>query len=316
MEERMIDDEYGRGIRLKKTKDGFVDAEDELVPETDGEEAQNSEEEMEISFEFPVLETDEDDEDLVGLSPEEAAALRKQKEELAAQRKAEYEQACKEGEELLQSGSFHAAELKYEKALALDEEAVEASVGYWRAKTSDFTQPDVLISEYLESGIENLEYDLGYSAVDIIKKKYRGVFAQRVADLEAEEQPLAKTLEEKRINRQGYLSKRLKNAAIGFVISAIPFIAMLVLTVVFGLKNITTRESYVTQTVIAGACAVLAFIVFGVFTNKFINSVRIYRANNRLSATEEGERLIELREYKELYEALLQGTEDGEESEE
>ena len=31
MEERIIDDEYGRGIRLKKTKDGFVDVTDELA---------------------------------------------------------------------------------------------------------------------------------------------------------------------------------------------------------------------------------------------------------------------------------------------
>ena len=31
MEERMIDDEYGRGVRLKKTKDGYVDVTDELA---------------------------------------------------------------------------------------------------------------------------------------------------------------------------------------------------------------------------------------------------------------------------------------------
>ena len=31
MEERIIDDEYGRGIRLKKTKDGYVDVTDELA---------------------------------------------------------------------------------------------------------------------------------------------------------------------------------------------------------------------------------------------------------------------------------------------
>ena len=31
MEERIIDDEYARGIRLKKTKDGYVDATDELA---------------------------------------------------------------------------------------------------------------------------------------------------------------------------------------------------------------------------------------------------------------------------------------------
>ena len=170
MEERIIDDEYGRGIRLKKTKDGFVDAEDELAPETEVEEG---EEDVEISFEFPVLETDEDDEDLVGLSPEEAAALRKQKEEAAKKRKADYELACKEGNELLELGSFHAAELKFEKALLLDDEAREASVGYWRAKTADFTDPDVLISEYVEAGIENLEHDLGYEAVEDIKKQYK-----------------------------------------------------------------------------------------------------------------------------------------------
>ena len=31
MEERIIDDEYGRGIRLKKTKEGYVDVTDELA---------------------------------------------------------------------------------------------------------------------------------------------------------------------------------------------------------------------------------------------------------------------------------------------
>ena len=75
MEERIIDDEYGRGVRLKKTKDGFIDATDETL--------QDWEEVEEAVFEFPVLETDEDDEDLVGLSPEEAIALRKKKEEEA-----------------------------------------------------------------------------------------------------------------------------------------------------------------------------------------------------------------------------------------
>ena len=35
MEERIIDDEYGRGIRLKKTKDGVVDVTDELAKDVD-----------------------------------------------------------------------------------------------------------------------------------------------------------------------------------------------------------------------------------------------------------------------------------------
>jgi hypothetical protein len=50
MEERIIDDEFGRGIRLKKTKDGYVDATDELAPETEEERAED-----EVEFSFPVF---------------------------------------------------------------------------------------------------------------------------------------------------------------------------------------------------------------------------------------------------------------------
>ena len=199
MEERIIDDEYARGIRLKKTKDGYVDVTDELAeeerkaakdeatedsgelcetPEEDAEAAGETEEALiveglektleslseeegteEVTFEFPELE--EDDEDLVNLTPEEAIALRKKKEAEEAQRKADYKRLCEEGEELLVSGSFKAAELKFEKALNLAEDASEAAVGYWRSKTSDFSDPDALMEDYLETGFESLENDIG-----------------------------------------------------------------------------------------------------------------------------------------------------------
>ena len=108
MEERIIDDEYGRGIRLKKTKDGYVDVTDELAENAEVETMED--EGDEIAFEFPILDTDEDDEDLVGLTPEEAIALRKKKAEAQAKRKAEYEQYCKEGDELLAANDFVGAE--------------------------------------------------------------------------------------------------------------------------------------------------------------------------------------------------------------
>ena len=59
MEERMIDDEYGRGIRLKKTKDGYVDVTDELAE--DSETLENEEGMEEIAFEFPMLEEDDEE---------------------------------------------------------------------------------------------------------------------------------------------------------------------------------------------------------------------------------------------------------------
>lgn len=305
MEERIIDDEYGRGIRLKKTKEGYVDVTDELAEETEaGLDTEQTEDE--VAFEFPTFDADEDDEDLVGLSPEEAAALKKRKEEEAAKRKAEYEQACKEGNELLESGSFKAAELKFEKALALDEEAVEASVGYWRAKTSDFADPDVLIAEYADASIESLEYDLGLNAVDIIKRDYKQAFKKRYAELEAEEAPLAQLVEENRVRRRGIINERLKRSTIAFLAVTLPMLAFLVLGLIYGMKNFTTTsDTYLVPTIVFGALFATCFIAFIFVTNKWLNDFRMRRANERLSETEEGSRLIEIRDYKTLYECLI-----------
>ena len=304
MEERIIDDEYGRGVRLKKTKDGYVDVTDGEVPDDTQDEMQEAQEEA--LFEFPTFDTDEDDEDLVGLTPEQAIALRKEKEEAAAKRKADYERLCKEGDELLQTGSFRSAELKFEKALSLDEEASEASVGYWRAKTADFTNPDVLISEYAKAGVESLEYDLGEKATEMMKKEYRSAFEKRVQELTKEEAPLSQSVLEKQENRRVVLKARVKRSTIAFLIALIPTAALLVLTIVFGLSNFTTRENtFVLPTILCGAGFFVFFIAFIVFANKWINDLRMRSANERLSSTEDGARLLEIREYKELYLALI-----------
>lgn len=315
MEERMIDDEYGRGIRLKKTKDGYVDVTDELAEKQDGELVAENEGDggEEITFEFPILDVDEDDEDLVGLTPSEARALRQKKAEAAAQRRADYERACAEGNELLAAQSYRAAELKFEKALNLDEVATEASVGYWRAKTADFSNPDELASEYVEAGIQSLEYDLGYDAAEIIKKEYRSVFEKRVAELSAEEAPLAEEVEGKQERRRTVLKARVKKAGIIFAAVSCAFVLIAALAVIFGLKNFTTKDnSYVLLTIVFAALSLVGLVVFLVFTKKFINALRIYRKNEDLAETEEGARLLEIREYKELYLDLLKVADETE----
>ena len=300
MEERIIDDEYGRGIRMKKTKDGYVDVTDALAD--DGVDEEESGEEL--TFEFPEME--EDDEDLVGLSPEEAAALRKRKQEEAEERQREYATLVKYGNALLEEGSFKSAELKFENALQLDQIATEASVGYWRAKTENFANPDVLMGEYVEAGYENLEFDLGYEAVEIIKKEHKDAFQKRYDELTAEEEPLEEIVREKQAERREILKPRLKKAWIAFGVSGVPFLAALILTAFFGFKIPTVSTgAFILPTVICGVCALVAFIVFGVFINKLINAGRIYRANESIGATEDGKRLLEIREYKELYAYFL-----------
>ena len=305
MAERIIDDEYGRGVRLKKTKDGFVDVTDELA---EGE-TPDMEEGEEISFEFPTLEeyeAEQDNEALVDLSPEEAERFLREKAEELERRHAEYERTCEQGKKLLESGSYHAAELEYEKALQLDEEATEASVGYWRAKTADFTDPDVLVAEYVDAGIESLEYDLGYEAIDIIKKDYRAAFEKRVEELTAEEEPLRKVVEEKQEARREVLSSRKLRWGVAFALTLLPVLGAIIATLVVGFKNFSTREAdYLVPTIILAGVSLIFFIAFMVVTNKYINAGRMYRLNEKLSSTADGAHLLEIAEYKELYNALL-----------
>ncbi len=300
MEERIIDDEYGRGVRLKKTENGYVDVTDE---ELENEEDESVEEAL---FEFPVFDENTDDEELATLTPEEAIALKKRREEEAAARKREYEKLCAEGNEHLDAGSFHTAELKFEKALMLDEEATDASVGYWRAKTADFAHPDALVSEYADSSIESLEFDLGDKATDILRERYHKVFRARIAELEEEEQPLVEQIEEKQIKRRAVIKERLKRSAITTAIAAIPTLALLIMTIVFGLKIASVADDrYIMPTIILGAVFFVVFIVFVLIANKLINNLRMYRKNERISASDDGRRLMQIRDYKTIYEALL-----------
>ncbi len=301
MEERMIDDEYGRGIRLKKTQDGYVDVTDELAEENEVLDEEGAEE---IAFEFPMLE--EDDEELEGLSPEEAIELRKKKEEEAKARREEYERLCKEGNELLKTQSYKAAELKFENALQKDAIATDASVGYWRAKTADFSDPDVLIEEYLEAGFESLEYDLGYEAVEKIKQDYKHVFEQRIEELAEQEKPLEEVVLGKQEKRRAIIKERIKKSLKNFIITVIPVLITLVLTIVFAtLIRSTPDGRFIWFTVGGGVLFVVSFCIFGGFANKLINDYRINSENEDLSSTEDGANLLEVREYKELYERFL-----------
>ena len=302
MEERIIDDEYGRGIRLKKTADGFVDVTDELATNTDGEEEQTADE---VSFEFPVFD-DEEDEDLATLTPHAAIEYRTKKEEAAAKRKADYQTACAEGDALLESGEFAKAEQKFEQALQLDEVATHASVGYWRAKTENFAKPDVLADEYAEEGLESMEYDLGIDAVDEIRATYKEAFQTRLNEIRAEVKPLAAVVEEKQEKRREVLSARLRKSIILFAIVFIPTVVGIVLTAVFGAKIPTTRENtYIMPTIIVGAISLLLFFTSIFFGNKMGNAIRIFSKNERVSSSVEGKRLVSLQANAELYKQLL-----------
>ncbi len=299
MEERIIDDEFGKGVRLKKTKDGYVLADE-------AEETEGVEEGEEVAFEFPTFEVEEGEEDLVGLSPEEVEKYRRQRAEEAAKRRAEYEQACAEGEALLKSEDFAGAENVFEKALQLDDEPTEASVGYWKAKTANFTNPDALIKEYEDIGVESMEFDLGYKAAEILKAEFKQVFETKYAALVAEETPLKETVEGKQGKRRSYLKERLKKATIKFGATIVPLLLFAFLTVFFAFKNQTVPDlRYLAPIILSGIGTVASFILFIVSGITFLRALRLYGKNERLESTDDGARLVEIGLHKEIYEYFL-----------
>lgn len=158
------------------------------------------------------------------------------------------------------------------------------------------------MSEYLETGFESLENDLGEDATEKIKERYRDVFKARLEELEKEEAPLEKVVLEKQESRRAILKKRIVSARIKFISTALPTLVLLVLAIFFGARIPTRPDGlFVYLTIGAGVLFFACFIAFGVFTNQFVNALRINRANEDVSSTEEGEKLLEIRAYKELY---------------
>lgn len=313
MEERIIDDVMGRGIRLKKTKDGYTDVTDELAPETEEEEIVEEisvilpeGQDEESILESSVTPMEADDEDLVDLSPEEADRVRAQKEAERILRQETYKKMCDEGEKLLQTQSYKAAELAYEKALQYDELATQASVGYWRAKTADFTDPDVLVEEYLEEGMEELEYDLGVLAVETIKKEFHANFEKRYEELTEQEAPYLEEVTNKQTARRQVLTKRRIKTGILCGVSILPFLVGVIATIYLLMMNFkTVEDAYLIPTIVAGGVSLLAFFGMLIGINQFFNACRMYRMNEDLSSTEEGKAVLEIRAYKKIYEELL-----------
>ena len=314
MEERIIDDEYGRGIRLKKTKDGYVDVTDELAEDTDSDTEELVDE---VAFAFPDLETDETDEDLIGLTPEEVEKKLQQREQKAAERRAKGAKFCEEGEKALAEAKYADAKKAFTKAMKFisrneeSEKEVEfasrSQMGLCKALSENFENPDALLEEYVERGVENFEYDVGYETLETLRKDHKELFKQRYEAIVAEETPLKESVEVKQQKRREYLKSRMIRAIIAFFIALLPVIGFGIATAVVGMKNYSTPDDrYVMPTIVLGAVTFVFFIVFIVFANKLINAFRLKYKNEKLEATDEGERLVYLRAMKELYEFLLE----------
>ena len=175
--------------------------------------------------------------------------------------------------------------------------------GLWSARTKNFADTSPFyVSEYAE---EFSEYD------DESKKRVRerigDTLKQEQAELAKEEAELAPTvLEKQETRRQAFLDNR-KYYSVRLMVFISLLMAFAVATIVSASYIVRTRSNLpLILTGVFGGLALIAFILSTVFLVKFSGANKLCRINDKLSSTEEGKALVQLRQKLECLKLILE----------
>ena len=300
MEERLIDKEDERLIRIKKKAEG-VDAEDALAPEG-GENAENAESEEEVLVTLP--ENDEEyDEDLVGLTATELKRELERRKKAEEEAKAECGKLVAAAEEELANGNFEQATALYVQATYYSFADDEIHKGLWTARTKNFTDN----SPFYDS--ENAEeFSTASDEVKLfVREKVALSLKKERAELEKEEAELAPQVLEKQESRRGAFADNRKYYSVRLLIFLGILVAFGIAAGVSGYFIVRTRTDVpLIMTCVFGGLALISFITALVFFVKFINAQKLCLVNEKLSSTEEGAHLVELRDKLECLKLILE----------
>ena len=300
MEERLIEKDDERLIRIKKTAEG-VDAEDALAEETE------SYEEEEVLVELP--EDEEYDEDLVGLTPTELKREQERRKKAEEEARAECEKLIKEGEETLSRGEFEKAQSLFSQADCYGFADERIGKGLWTARTKNFAETD---SFYNPSFAEE------FTALDDGSKKFildhagKKLLAER-EEIEKEEKEISPEVLEKQETRRQAFAQNKKYYAVRLLIFLGVFAALAVgagVSAYFIVRTLSSAPVIVTG--VFGGLALVAFVCALVYFLKFLGANKLCRINENLSSTEEGTRLEELREKLDCLRLILDDKEENE----
>ena len=286
MEERIIDRE--REIKIKR-KAGETDAVEEGVDEelAEGEESL----EDEVVVELPEEYDENVDEDLVGLTPSQLKAELARRERAAEEARAERDRLLHEGEQLLSEKKYAEAEPFFVQARVFDPESESAREGLWASRTHGFTEIEPLLKLEIGDELEDAEADRR-----LLSEKMGTLLRQARDGYSAEERAIAPEVEGKQSERRAAFRANRKYYLVRFCI----VFAVMALMIV----GCAVSASYIvrTQTIIPivlaasfGGCVLITFGVLMIFARKLFVANRLCARNERLSATEEGERLVYLR---------------------
>lgn len=291
MEERILDDEEGRGIRLKRTKDGATDAVEDL----------GEGDEEELVLEFSEEELGELDEDLVGLTPSQLQEELERREKARQEALEESRKLIKEGDALLERGNFAEATLRFEQAMVYDPENEEIIEGLWKSRTKDFTELEALLTaERAEEVVESAtahKYILSRA-----KSGLQSLREERFAEVEV----LRPEVEGKRAERRAAFAANRKYYLIRSFVT-VCLLALFVIGIAISADSILRTQSItpIVLTIVFGVLAFVALVLSILTLIKLYGANRLCIVNERASSTESGARLALLEEQLEALAALL-----------
>lgn len=305
MEEKIIDKEDERLIRIKK-KGREIDAEDATLSE--GEES--SEEEIFLTLPEEGDENEEYDEDMVGLTPSEFARekARRQKAEEAA--RIECGKILAEGEAALKEGAFERATTLFEQAACYGFDEERVATGLWTARTKNFATSDPFHKEENAEEFAALNEEIKNALLEKMKERLK----KERTEFENEEKALAPdVLAKQETRRQAFVANR-KYYAVRFLILAGILALFALASAASGFYIVRTLSATpVVLTGVFGGIAVISFVATLVLFLKFLGANKLCRANDRLSSTQDGARLAELRNKIECLNLVLGDKEGNEE---
>lgn len=284
MERRVLEEDELRTIKVKRNAEEGID--DVLDPL-----AEEGIEDEELIIEIPEPESDEYDEDLVGLTPEQLKAELARREQAEREAMQKRDELIKEGQTRLSEEDFEGAIAFFEQAVLYDSESEEATRGLWLARTRNFTDDTPFYEE--ETALEVSQ------ANDRTKAFLREQVGERLsvkrAELEAQAAPLREKVTEGQNARRGAFQENRKYYLLRFSIFTALAVAFAVGCAVSASYLVrTTGSAPLVCLICFAALTFVSLIVALLFSRKLVVAVRLCRANERLSSTEEGAKLEEL----------------------
>lgn len=296
MEERILDDEKGKRIRLVQTEEGERDVAEE------GEETEGGE----VLLDLPEEDYGEGlDEDLIGLTPSQLEKELQRRKKAEEEARAECAKLLEEARAALSQEQFEEAAQKYEQALTYDIDSAEALSGLWEARTHGFTSTDALYGEEVEEELQRFP-----DASVLLRARFGSRLEEEREAYAQEESDIRPQVESAQAERREAFAANRKYYTVRTCIAAFVF-ALLAIGIAISADSIFRTQSIlpIVLTAVFSALTLAAFGVTAYFSHKLYVACGLYKTNEREDATALGARLALLERRLRVLAVVLQAEE-------